>query len=71
MILLHDQFYFTKVVSRFMPNQLSENQKAERVKICHETHGGFIILTHVRRFRKKFFFSYCTSFFMEYIYLFI
>ncbi|KAF2904363.1 hypothetical protein ILUMI_01821 [Ignelater luminosus] len=34
--IIHDHLHLKKVVSRFVPHQLSEFRKAERVKICHE-----------------------------------
>lgn len=35
--IIHDHLHLKKVVSRFVPHQLSDFQKAERVRICHET----------------------------------
>lgn len=36
--IIHDHLHLKKVGSRFVPHyQVSEFQKAERVRICHET----------------------------------
>lgn len=50
--IIHDHLHLKKVVSRFVPRHLSDFQKAERVRICHETlnllnNGGHQIFSKI------------------------
>lgn len=50
--IIHDHLHLKKVLTRFVPHHLSDFQKAERVRICHETlnflnNGGHQIFSKI------------------------